>query len=170
MYGENITFRPASPDSGEDARELKALARRVIRHNYTPFLGEELTTAFIDGGLADKEIDDGLGRCVVLAVDGRVAAFAVTRGDLLHLLMVDVPFQRRGYGSLLLAHVERMLFAEHGRIVLQSFQANSAAARFYLKQGWRIAEEQDDPDSGLVMLHFAKQKPHEGDGYAISRH
>ncbi len=127
-----MPIRSALPD---DIPALKAIARNVIRHNYTSFLGTEATAAFIDSGMSDKEIEDGMESCAVLEEKGKVIAFAVTKENLLHLIMVDTPFQNAGYGRALLLHVENELFTRYSSICLQTFQENTAAAIFYLTTG-----------------------------------
>ncbi len=147
-----ISFRPAAPG---DLQPLKDMARRVILANYTPFLGAELVNDFIGSGQADAEIDAGLDDCVLLTGDGAPLAFAVTRGELLHLMMVDVPHQRAGYGSLLMAHVERLLFARYELLRLQTFAVNRAAIRFYTKNGWQALPDAD-PDGAMLWFQKAK--------------
>lgn len=146
----------------QDAQAIKDIARRVISANYTPFLGSEAITAFIESGQSDREIDEGLDACICLESKGKIVGFAITREDLLHLLMIDVSFQNRGYGSMLLRHAEQALFKAHSRICLQTFKENAPAAAFYRKNGWRIASEQWMPELNKTMLHFEKESEGEG--------
>lgn len=153
MYKEP-SLRPAEP---EDAQTIKAIARRVIVSNYTPFLGLEAVRGFIDSGLSDQEIDDGMGSCTLMIRDGEIVGFAITKDSLLHLLMVDTACQNRGYGSKLLAHIESGLFGRHETIRLQTFRENAQAVRFYLKNGWRITQETPVLEMGKTMLSFEKR-------------
>jgi len=89
-----------------DAPRLKEIAKRVISTNYLPFLGVENIATFIESGMSDKEIDDGLNDCTLLTLDGQIIGFTITYGNVLHLMMIDTPFQRAGYGSALLSHIE----------------------------------------------------------------
>lgn len=45
--------------------------------------------------------------------DDVIVGFAIVMDDLLHLIMVDVPYQRMGYGAALLAYVEREMFMRY---------------------------------------------------------
>ncbi len=153
--GQKTRLRKATP---QDAEAMKAIARRVIRHNYIPFLGAEAANAFIEGGLSDKEIDDGLGDCTTMLTGGDVVGFAITKDDLLHLIMVDVPFQGKGFGGLLLSHTEDGLFQKYGAIRLQTFQENADAVRFYLQKGWRVTGEEPVKEMGKTMLFFEKSR------------
>lgn len=133
-----ITFQRAT---AYDTATLQGIARRVIRANYTPFLGVDAVAEFIESGMSDTEIESGIENCVTLRLDGRAIGFAVTKDDLIHLLMIDTPYQRTGYGSLLLAHVENMLFKSVARIRLQTFKHNANAVAFYRKNGWCVTDE-----------------------------
>jgi len=148
----SVRFRPAT---GSDVRAMKDIAKRVINANYAAFLGADSAAAFIDSGSPDREIDDGLASCTLMIHDERIIGFAVTDYDLLHLMMVDVPFQGSGYGSALLEHVEGTLFESFKRIRLQTFKNNTPAVNLYLKKGWMTYHE-DFTESGLVMLSLQK--------------
>lgn len=152
---KDIQFRKIKP---QEARWPKGIAQRVIRHNYTSFLGSEAVNAFIGNGMSDKEIDDGLDRCTVMLSDNVIIGFAITNTNLLHLIMVDVPFQGKGYGGKLLAHVENEMFGRHQSIRLQTFKENTSTLAFYQKYGWMITEEECVPELGKSMLHLQKQK------------
>jgi len=141
-----------------DVQDLKNIARRVINTNYAPFLGGEAVTAFIESGMSDKEIDDGLNDCTLMIRDKRTIGFAVTKEDLLHLMMIDVPFQNAGYGTALLAHIEEMLFAKYHCIRLQTFKDNVPTVHFYLKEEWMPIREEEMPELGKTMLRFEKKR------------
>ncbi len=149
------TFRPARAG---DAQTVKEIARRVIERNYTPFLGAEAVRGFIDSGLSDQEIDDGLAHCTLMVCGERIVGFSITKGSLLHLIMVDTACQNRGYGSKLLAHIESSLFGQYETIHLQTFRENAQAVRFYLKNGWKITKETPVPEMGKTMLSFEKTR------------
>ncbi len=146
-------FRPAK---SEDAQTIKDIARRVIVSDYTPFLGAGAVRDFIESGLADKEIDDGMEHCTLMVCDDRILGFAITDGPLLHLIMIDAACQNSGFGSKLLAYVEGLLFEAYETIRLQTFRENTQAVRFYLKHGWNVVEENVVPEMGKTMLSFEK--------------
>jgi GNAT superfamily N-acetyltransferase len=150
-----ICFRKAA-DS--DKGILKEIARRVIEHNYTPFLGAEAITAFIESGDSDREIEEGMENCVLAMLEDRIIGFAVTKDSLLHLMMVDVPYQRSGYGSALLKHIEDTLFDSYDHLRLQTFRDNINAVLFYKKHGWSRVEPLSDADTGIAMLQFEKKR------------
>lgn len=148
-------FRKAAPN---DIPSLEALARSVIRHNYTPFLGEDAVESFIGGGASDAEIEKGFERCVIFAENGDIIGFAITDNDILHLIMIAVEHQNNGHGAKLLAHVEKQMFTDFDSIRLQSFSDNHATNEFYRKHGWALANEQPQDDSPIRVLHFEKRR------------
>jgi GNAT superfamily N-acetyltransferase len=148
-----VHYRQATKD---DAQYLKKIAKRVIKANYISFLGIDATTNFIESGMSDKEIDDGLDSCTLIICDGRTIGFAITNGAILHLIMIDVPFQNSGYGSRLLAYIEEKLFSNFDRIHLRTFQENTFTVEFYLKYGWKIFSQEIVPELNKTMLHFEK--------------
>ena len=152
-------FRAASFDN-DDINILKAIAKRVIKLNYTPFLGTEAVQDFIESGQSDKEIDDGIHDCTVLMGDAIPVGFAITKEPLLHLIMIDTVFQRSGCGSKLLQHVENMLFMRNECIYLNSFKANTIANQFYLKNGWSFLQNGGKCETDGMMIKFEKKRIH----------
>jgi GNAT superfamily N-acetyltransferase len=150
-------FRAASLDN-DDLNILKDIAKRVIRLNYTPFLGANAVHDFIESGQADKEIDDGIHNCTLLTGNGVTIGFAITKESLLHLIMIDTGFQRSGYGSKLLRYVENELFMRYDCIYLNSFKANIIANRFYIKNGWRLVQNDEEREADDMMIKFEKRR------------
>ncbi len=148
-----IHYRQATKD---DAQSLKDIAKRVISTNYVSFLGIDATAAFIENGMSDKEIDDGLNNCTLMICNGKTIGFAITNEAVLHLIMIDVSFQNAGYGSALLAQIETRLFSNFNCIHLQTFQENVSAVQFYLKNEWIIISQEKIPEIDKTMLQFKK--------------
>lgn len=141
-----------------DSPEIKRIARNVIFHNYTPFLGVAATTAFVESGMSDQEIEQGICGCILLERGDGIIGFCITKESLLHLIMVDVPFQNAGYGERLLVHAEAELFGRYKRSCLQTFLENSAAIRFYAKHGWQAVGQTEVPEMGVTMVRYEKVK------------
>lgn len=149
-----IEFKQAIPI---DSTKIKELSRRVIQTNYPAFLGEGAVREFIDSGMADKEIDDNIANCTIMMLDGAILGFAVVIENLLHLIMIDTPNQNKGYGSVLIKHIEQRLFESYTEIHLQTFEDNSNALQFYLKNGWAIKEKQYVDGLKKTMLVLKKE-------------
>jgi ribosomal protein S18 acetylase RimI-like enzyme len=150
-----ILYRQATEN---DAQDLKDIAKRIINTNYVPFLGTDLTATFIESGMSDQEIDEGLTNCTLMMYNGQIIGFVITNKDILHLIMIDVPFQNAGHGSILLAYIEAELFLNYKCIYLQSFKDNELATQFYLKNGWILVSEEEVPELGKIMSQFEKHK------------
>jgi GNAT superfamily N-acetyltransferase len=150
-----IQYRQATKN---DVQTLCDVAHRVIRHNYTLFLGADRITGFIESGMADKEILDNLLTCTVIIQDKQVVGFAITTDDFLHLIMIDVPFQNASYGSQLLRHTENELFAQYDLIRVRTFEENKPTLQFYLKNGWTVAGNEEIADIGLNMTLLHKRR------------
>lgn len=148
-----LEFRKAKHS---DSKDLKSIAERIIRLNYTPFLGVDAVSGFLKSGMSEKEIDNGINDCIVALHCDKIIGFAITKEELLHLIMIDIPYQNKGYGSQLLFYVENDLFNKFETIRLQSFKENENAVQFYLKKRWKIKGEELLSELGKTMLFFEK--------------
>lgn len=136
---------------------LQEMARRIIRHNYTPFLGSTLVDGFINSGASDAEIEAGLPHCWVASIEDTIVGFTILYDSMLHLIMVDVPCQQKGYGTKMLRHAEAVVFKEYEKMQLQSFEKNVLANIFYMKNGYQLIETVFVQDIGQSMTSFEKQ-------------
>ena len=142
---------------GDDLPRLQDIARRTIDQSYRSFLGNEGVDWFIDSGESDREIREHIGDCDVLLKGEDIVAFAVYFEDLIHLMMVDVPFHRTGIGSRLLAHCENQLLGRGNTTIrLETFEGNHQAINFYLKNGWSVTRKQENKEHGFVRVLFEK--------------
>lgn len=139
-----------------DTETLCALARRTISTSYRPFLGDAPVDAFIGSGAADQYVRENLARCRVIVQDEEIVGFCVCQAHLIDLMMIDQPVQRRGLGTVLLAHTEAQLFQRYSELRLESFAGNTPANRFYRKNGWREADRRFDPQSESTKIVFSK--------------
>lgn len=135
---------------------LKDISRRVIRNCYTVFLGDALVDGFLSSGAADAEIDEGFSSCTVAIAEEEIVGFFIVKDLLLHLIMVDIPYQRSGYGMQIMHYAEQQIAAQYDEIKLQSFVQNTAAQAFYLKCGYAVQSEFMDADIGQRMAIFQK--------------
>jgi GNAT superfamily N-acetyltransferase len=152
---KSMHIRKAKTD---DIQTLQEIAKRVIRNNYTSFLGQDNVAYFIDSGQSDKEIEDGIKSCFVMRQNETIIGYAVVRNDLLHLIMIDVPYQHKGYGVEFLAFIEQKMFDTYSEIKLQTFEKNIDTIRFYEKNGWAIKSVEHIEEMDMNMLHMVKAK------------
>lgn len=149
-----IEYRKATV---QDLQTVKEIARRVILNNYKSFLGD-MAVNQVESGMADKEVEDGLDTCTVMFSNEEMIGFAITKEDLLHLVMIDTLYQNKGFGSKLLSQIENDLFRKYNLIRLQSFKENNNRVAFYQKNGWTTTDEVYVQDMGVTMLSFEKTK------------
>jgi GNAT superfamily N-acetyltransferase len=105
-----IHIRQASP---ADIEALIALSRRTIRASYGPFLGREVVEAFIGSGAVDQYVTGHIEDGTVIVADDALGGYAVCKGPMIDLMMIDPPHHRRGFGTRLLRHCE--VWAEQRR-------------------------------------------------------
>jgi ribosomal protein S18 acetylase RimI-like enzyme len=82
--------------------------------------------------------------------------YAVCKGNVIDLMMINQRLHRRGFGMKLLQHCEAALFRHYRELTLESFADNDQANNFYLKNGWENVERYFDRQSGVDKLVFRK--------------
>ncbi len=139
-----------------DIAPLVDLTLRTIRASYRPFLGDAAVERYIASGEVRQFLTDHIEQTTVSLVAEQHVGYAISCGNSIEQMMVDVGHHRFGLGSALLAHVERGLFADHATLTLESFLANEQANNFYRKHGWREVGQRFDEEYGITMLTFEK--------------
>jgi ribosomal-protein-alanine N-acetyltransferase len=124
------TIRPARPD---DAGALVAIDARV---NFSPWSAAQF-------GPACRGDASARDWALVVEEDGRVDGFVVMAQVLdeatIYSIAVDPLQQRKGLGQLLLtAALERVEQAGATRCLLEVRQSNSAARKFYKRNGFHL--------------------------------
>ena len=153
------------PAEDGDLIEVQAIARRTVDACYRPLLGDASVDWYLDSGECDKELAGHVAEMHVMTEGAAIVAFTILLDDSVHLMMVDVTRHRQGIGSRLLRYAEQRLFAEHGRIRLNTFDGNEQAISFYRKNGWRETHSETDAEHGFVRRFFEKRAG-QGDGAA----
>ena len=151
-----MAIRPARPG---DREALKAIVLAAIRASFPAFLPADDVERWLADDAVGKYVASHWEECRVAEGAGEVVACCFTDGGLLDLLMVHPARQGRGIGGALLADAEARLFPAHPVIRLESFAANTSANRFYEERGWQAAARTSDPDTGLQIIRFTKERP-----------
>jgi ribosomal protein S18 acetylase RimI-like enzyme len=136
-----------------------ALSHRTIGTSYRPFLGPEAVNTFIGSGAADRYVVDHIEHSTVILANSTIVGYAVCKGRVIDLMMIDQPHHRRGFGTRLLQHCEGALFAHYDALTLESFADNHPANNFYRKHGWEQVDRYFDRESGVNKLVFRKSVP-----------
>lgn len=144
------------PAASADLATLQELAHRTVDACYRPFLGDAAVDAYLGSGAAASHVAAAVdaGTCHLLRVDGEAAALAILEGDTVDLMMVDPRRHRRGLGRAVLTASERLLFAAHPRLRLESFVENRAANAFYRACGWSAGPPMDG--DGPARVEFVR--------------
>lgn len=132
------------------------MSKDIILHNYESFLGTEIIKSFISSGSADKEIEENIENCIIMKLNGKIIGFGILKVNQIHLIMVDIKYQHKSYGSKLLAYLESILFEKNQTITLRSFKNNVNANNFYLKNNWSLIGTEKEADIEMVL--FEKKK------------
>lgn len=140
----------------QDLEQLKALSRKTISICYPCFMGNEMVSDYINSGASDEEIEKHSENTYVAIKADVILGYVVIIGDLVHIMMVDPSQQRTGVGSQLLEFAENSI-RENGSIpTLETFESNTQAVNFYLKNGWKITQKEKDSDFDFVRVYFSK--------------
>ncbi|MCH4565228.1 GNAT family N-acetyltransferase [Halomonas sp. EGI 63088] len=91
----------------------------------------------------------------VLEAGRRVIGFAALNDDHLEALFVDPEVQSYGHGTQLMAHA----MERRRRITLCVYSRNVRAVSFYLRLGFQVCGEREDPLTGEqeTLMHWARQ-------------
>jgi len=152
---DGVRIRPAVH---ADVPDLVALSHRTISAAYRPILGDAGVDGYLASGEVERFVEFSLPRCQALVADGAIAGYAVARGPLIELMMIDAPQHRQGLGTRLLGHMEQLLFPDHEELTLESFSGNDQANAFYRKNGWTEAEELPEGPAGGAKVLFRKAR------------
>ena len=145
------------PSARPDAEAVVELSLRTTRASYSSFLGVDAVEAFIGSGAVESFIGKTIERGLVVTLGGEMVGYAVASGHHIDQLIIDEQYQRRGLGSLLLAHLESLLFEEYDALDLESFRGNDRANDFYQQMGWRKTGEYRDEEHGVEMVAMQKE-------------
>jgi len=108
--------------------------------------------------------EENWGLCWVALVDAKIVGMVLTHEEWISDLWVVDQHRGRGVGHRLLAQGEAEIVSRGYRIFrLRVLQSNTAAIKFYHRQGWRIAREFPHEKFPVMMLEMAKSVPRGGD-------
>ena len=122
-----------------DLGALVDLSRRTISASYRAFLGDVAVDAFLASGAADRYVQENIGRCSVVLLEGEVVGYAVCQDNAIDLVMIDQAAHRQGLGTALLARCEREAVA-HGfrRFEATALAENAAMLEVFHESGFEI--------------------------------
>jgi ribosomal protein S18 acetylase RimI-like enzyme len=153
----------------EHLAEISALAAIIWRTHYPGIISHQqidyMLMRMYDVELMRRELEAGIAYDRLL-VDGTLRGFASygpessAREAKLHKLYVHPDFQRRGFGAMLLRHVESVIRARGLiQLVLAVNKKNEKAIAAYHKNGFTIRESVvNDIGGGFMMDDYVMMK------------
>jgi GNAT superfamily N-acetyltransferase len=169
---EEESPRPVIEPAGvEDLASIAALADTIWRRHYPGIITvaqiDYMLERFYALDVMRREVTEQGVRYDRLVLDGRPIGFAAygpsgRPGEVkIHKLYVLPEHHRKGYGSMLLAHVEAQACALGAHmIVLTCNKKNTGSLAVYRKNGFRVREaDAFDIGGGFVMDDYVLEKP-----------
>ncbi len=150
-----FTIRKAT---NNDEECLINLSRKTINSNFRSFMGDEAVDAFINSGMADKEITDNITNIFVLQLNNAIIGLCIWKDNLLHLMMIDPDFQGTQAASYFIDCIGHKKLQEYDEILLECFENNMRANAFYKKCGWIMYKKELDADFDWYRLFYKKQR------------
>lgn len=144
--------------TNNDKKALVSLSRKTINSNFRSFMGDEAVDAFINSGMADKEITDNINNISVLQLNNEIIGLCIWKDNLLHLMMIDPDYQGSGAASYFIDHMSHEKLQEYDEIFLECFENNIRASAFYRKCGWIMYKKELDADFDWYRLFYKKQR------------
>lgn len=130
-----VTLRPArSTDAGATGEILHGFSRE---NDWMPDLHSCAETIAFCGRMIDQ------GWVTVAEAQGAVVGFLALNGSDVHSLYLTPAARGQGIGKRLLDHAK----AQHSRLTLFAFQANTGACRFYERNGFAEVARGDGADN-----------------------
>ena len=143
----------------EDIPQLKEMVRNTTRHCYADFIRPDLFEDYMNKGNSDKYIDRDSDKCYLAVEEGKNVGMFIMNQDELFMIAVNHEYLREGYGSKILAHVERELFKTNDIIKLETIVENTRAINFYKKQGWELYKTEPYEPLQITVAYMRKEKP-----------
>jgi ribosomal protein S18 acetylase RimI-like enzyme len=154
----------------EDIPDLVRLARDIWYAHYPSIITVEQIEYMLDQRYRPEVIREQLASRTAwwdkLLLDGAMVAFTSyelgehTGAMKLDKLYVRYDLRRRGYGSLLMRHVEGQARSRgNTRLYLQVNKNNASAIEFYLRKGFTVSEAaRFDIGRGFIMDDYVMSK------------
>lgn len=152
----NYTVRKAATSDEETILEI---ARRVTDKFARKYLGDEAVDWYLNSGSCDKDMREGMKNMVVLLQDEKVIGMMIWLDNLMHLLMIDLPYLGTGAAQYFCNHIIPEKLEYYKEIKLECFDKNDRANAFYCKTGWKEYDRiKDEMTGGNRILYCMKAK------------
>lgn len=149
-------IRQAEP---ADQEQILQLARDITDRYTRTYLGDKLVDWYLDSGACDEEILQNYDQLLVMLDGNTVIGLMIWKENLMHLLMVAIPYHGTGAAQYFCNQVIPEKRKEFGELKLECFEANARANQFYRKTGWtEYARIPDELTGGSrILYHMGKE-------------
>lgn len=137
---------------------LQDLSEEVINLNYRSFLSEEIVDFFINSGSSNQYIEENINDLFVAVFNEELVGICVCKANLIDMLMIKNEYQGKNIGSYFFNQISENLFKVYEQIRLESFENNTKANRFYIKNGWEIEKICFDEEINGNKVYFYKNR------------
>jgi len=163
---QDAQFRPAVAD---DVPAIVAFGDEVIPRHYSPIIGESAAQAQLDWWSPARFIEAINAGRVQLATAGNQIVGVVETGEMagehvIWKLYVAPTVRGQGLGVKLIENAISSLPSETDYVLLEHFEGNSDAARFYEREGFEVTgiDVNDSNPSASVVWRRRDLYPHAG--------
>ncbi len=97
-----------------------------------------------------REVKQAISEALVYVykIDDKIVGFIGMIEDHIAGIFIRSDYQSQGIGKSLLAHVKKI----YDHLTLEVYAQNKKAIAFYMREGFKITDEIDDPDTGEVAI------------------
>lgn len=153
---KHYQVRKAEPS---DEPEILRIARNVTDKFTRTYLGDEAVEWYINSGSCDKDMRDGMENMTVLLLDNHIIGMTIWLDNLMHLLLIDLPYHGTGAAQYLCNAVIPQKLEKYQTIKLECFDKNERGNAFYQKTGWQeYGREPDEMTGGNRILYQKTSK------------
>ncbi len=139
-----------------DKEEILRIARDVTDKFSRQYLGDEAVDWYINSGSCDNDMLNDIPNMSVLLKDEKLIGMMIWHEELMHFLMIDIPFHGTGAAGYFCEQIIPEKLKQYGELKLECFDANERGNAFYIKSGWteydRIKDEMTGGNRILYKL------------------
>ncbi len=148
-------IRQATPN---DEKQILKIARDVTDKFTRTYLGDEAVDWYINSGSCDNDMKNDIPNMLLLTEEETIVGMMIWHSDLMHFLMIDIPYHGTGAASYFCKEIIPLKLQEYGEIHLECFDKNERGNAFYIKDGWIEYDRIPDEMTGGNRILYKKTK------------
>ena len=140
-----------------DLWKIKKLAKEARDNDYRNIMGQNSHNLFLKSQTSEISLEECIKESFVLTQQDKIVGFSVIKGNLIDLMVIDANYHRKGLGTELLKHCEKILFKNFDEIIIECPPENAMANLFCQKNGWIEKCRHYDHTDGQERIFFYKK-------------